>query len=222
MTNNTFWLVLAIVILGLAGIISAGLVYLDLRRRSVGGGERFMWLLLALLLPGFGLGVYFFIRLLNAFLTPEGSQEAPLWVTRFKRPSPGPAGQASPPVGRGTTIPAIDLLRPPPAPGFGGVDYQLVVTSGPEAGKSFRIEYLPAVIGRGQGVSIQLDSDQSVSRQHAELYLQGSMLRIRDLNSAHGTQVNGFSIQDKSLDAGDRIEIGRTVIQVKPAGRGRR
>jgi len=223
MTDNIFWLVLAIVILGLAGIASAGLVYLDLRRRMVSRGERFMWLLLALLLPGFGLGVYFFIRLLNAFLTPGSSQEEPLWVTRFKRPSPGPAGQGGPPVGRGTTIPAVDLLRPPPAPaGPGGADYQLVVTGGPEAGKSFRLEYLPAVIGRGQDVSISLDNDQSVSRQHAELYLQGVMLRIRDLNSAHGTQVNGFSIQDKGLDAGDRIEIGRTVIQVKPAGRGHR
>lgn len=224
MNNNTFWLVTALIILGLAGIISAGLVYLDLRRRPVSSGERFMWLMLALLLPGFGLGVYYFIRLLNAFLSPEGSQEAPMWVTRFKRPAPGPAGRGAPPVGRGTTIPAMEMLRPPPPPnpGGGGVGYQLVVTEGPETGKAFRLDFLPAVIGRGQDVSIQLDNDQSVSRRHAELYLQGPMLRIRDLNSAHGTQVNGFSIQDKGLEAGDRIEIGRSVIQVQPAGRGRR
>lgn len=227
LSNNAVWLATALCVLGAAGIVSAVLVNLDLRRRGVSSGERLAWLGLALLLPGFGLGVYFFIRLLNLFLAPEDSPDTPLWVTRFKRPAGGRAGGAggasgaggAPAVGPGSTIPAMDYLRPapPPAPGGGG-GFSLLIIAGPQAGRAIRLERLPAVIGRGSEVGIPLDADQSVSRQHAEIYLRSGALRIRDLNSAHGTTVNGFSIQDKALEAGDRIEVGRSVLQVQPQG----
>ncbi len=218
-SNNGLWLLTALCVLGAAGVVSAILMNLDLQRRGVAGGERLAWLGLALLLPGFGLGVYFFIRLLNLFLTPEAA-EAPPWVTRLRRPGGGRGGPTGgePPVGAGSTIPALDYLRPaPPAPGPGGA-FILMIIAGPQAGQAVRLERLPLVIGRGGEVGLPLDADQSVSRRHAELYLRGGVLRIRDLNSAHGTTVNGFSIQDKALEAGDRIEIGRTALQVQPQG----
>ncbi len=67
---------------------------------------------------------------------------------------------------------------------------------------------------------IGLDDDLGVSRQHAEIYDQAGVLRIRDLKSTHGTQVNGFSIDDKSLDPGDQIRIGASTLKIEmPEGR---
>ena len=77
------------------------------------------------------------------------------------------------------------------------------------------MENLPAKIGRGLDVSIRLDGDQLVSRLHAEIYEQSGVLRIRDLNSTHGTKVNDFSITDKSLDPGDQIRVGISILRVE-------
>lgn len=224
--NNLIWLIMAGVVLALAGIISAALVYLDLSRRRISGRERFLWLALALILPGLGLGMYFLVRMLNNFLTPAAGREPPLWVTRLKRPVPSSDGGM--PAGKGTTIPAVDLLRPQPSSpeydrgaGGMGVALALVVSAGPDAGGSYSLNRLPLIIGRGSEIDIPLDGDQAVSRRHAELYLQGATLRIRDLDSAHGTTVNGFSIQDKGLEPGDRIEIGRTALMVQTTRRSR-
>ena len=63
-------------------------------------------------------------------------------------------------------------------------------------------------------MSIALDEDRSVSRLQAEIYEQSGVLRIRDLKSTHGTKVNDFSISDKSLDAGDRIWVGMSILLV--------
>jgi pSer/pThr/pTyr-binding forkhead associated (FHA) protein len=92
---------------------------------------------------------------------------------------------------------------------------QLRVLSGPDQGRAFPIGRLPALIGRGADVAVPLDGDITVSRRHAEIYAPQGALRIRDLGSSHGTQVNGFSIQDKSLEMGDRIQVGKTLLQVE-------
>jgi pSer/pThr/pTyr-binding forkhead associated (FHA) protein len=96
----------------------------------------------------------------------------------------------------------------------------LAVVDGPDSGKSFVLDDLPAVIGRGRGAAIPLNGDMGVSRRHAEIYEQGQALRIRDLRSAHGTHVNGFDVNDKGLEAGDRIEIGHSVLEVRPGRSG--
>ena len=70
-------------------------------------------------------------------------------------------------------------------------------------------------IGRGSEAQIRLDGDLGVSRQHAQIYEQSGVLRVRDLQSTHGTAVNGFSIADKSLDPGDRIRVGLSTLLVK-------
>lgn len=221
-TALLWWLAIAGLVFLLAGAISAVLVRLDLQRRRVYGGERWLWLALAVLLPGFGLGVYYFIRLLNAFLAPGDDGQPPLWVTRMKRPAGAPGDL---PPGKGATIPAIDLLRPPaplapPAHPAARSPARLAVIGGPENGRTFTLARLPVVIGRGHEVEIALDADQAVSRRHAELYLHAGTLRIRDLNSAHGTQVNGRPVGDQPLQPGDRIEIGRSLLQLQVEGWG--
>ena len=92
--------------------------------------------------------------------------------------------------------------------------YTFAVIEGPNAGDEFVLTRLPAKLGRGIDAAIRLD-DRNASRQHAEIYEHGGILRIRDLKSTHGTYVNGFSIDDKSLDPGDKIRIGFSVLHFR-------
>ncbi|HYV49735.1 MAG TPA: FHA domain-containing protein, partial [Myxococcaceae bacterium] len=64
------------------------------------------------------------------------------------------------------------------------------------------------VVGRLPGVDVQLDDD-SVSRRHAELELTPRGVRLKDLNSANGTAVNGMPVEGTiTLQHGDVIQFG--------------
>jgi Protein of unknown function (DUF3662)/FHA domain len=68
------------------------------------------------------------------------------------------------------------------------------------------------VIGRGSDVDVQLP-DTGVSRRHGELLLQPSGHHVyRDLNSTNGSRVNGRKVLQSTLQDGDRIEVGRSVL----------
>jgi hypothetical protein len=77
------------------------------------------------------------------------------------------------------------------------------------------------VIGRASDAGIVL-GDSHVSRHHARLDPKAGMLVLTDLDSKNGTRVNGHRVREVVLGAGDRIEIGQTVLTVEspPAGAG--
>lgn len=199
---------------------SVGVTYWDTSRRDLPMGEKIGWLVLVFLLPVLGFGAYLFSRLLDWIFSPAKplAEQPPKRVTYLKRQP-----QAIP---LNTTIPAVELVSPTmldvrqaqeadPTAEKLPVSCQLSVSEGPLAGHEYRLENLPARIGRGADVEIRLDQDLGVSRRHAELYAQDGVLRIRDLKSTHGTQVNGFSIRDKSLENGDRIQVGDSILIVE-------
>jgi hypothetical protein len=199
---------------------SLGVTYWDTSRRELHGGEKFAWLALVFVLPVLGFGAYLFTRLLDLIFTPreQAGSQPPKRVTYLKRQPES--------IQINTTIPAVEFVKPtmldarqiqeadstaeklPPA-------CQLSIIEGPMAGRKYRLQTLPAYIGRGADVDVRLDEDLGVSRRHAELYAQDGVLRIRDLKSTHGTQVNGFSIRDKGLENGDRIEVGDSTLVVE-------
>jgi hypothetical protein len=90
--------------------------------------------------------------------------------------------------------------------------YSLVVVQGPLAGQQFILKSLPSRIGRGPDSGVALDADLNISRKHAEIYEWNGMLRIRDLGSLHGTQINGVTVKDQALTPGDRITLGGTML----------
>src|SRR5690606_22457330 len=57
-------------------------------------------------------------------------------------------------------------------------------------------------------------ADVTVSRRHLKVIREGNLLRLRDLGSGNGTQVNGQRASQVSLYDGDRIEVGETVLVV--------
>ncbi len=65
---------------------------------------------------------------------------------------------------------------------------------------------LPFRIGRSHGLGLRLPA-ASVSREHAEFYLDGGHLRLRDLGSTNGTFVNRGRIRDQAVGDGDIIHF---------------
>ena len=73
-------------------------------------------------------------------------------------------------------------------------------------------------IGRADDVDVQI-ADPSISRRHTRLHL-GNGLRVEDLGSANGTRWRGEQIPPRkplSIQPGDPIEIGRTLLVVQRA-----
>ncbi len=69
------------------------------------------------------------------------------------------------------------------------------------------------LIGRSPEAVVRLD-DESLSREHARVSLLPSgEIALADLGSTNGTFVNGTRVERALLRAGDRIRIGRTLMQ---------
>jgi pSer/pThr/pTyr-binding forkhead associated (FHA) protein len=72
-----------------------------------------------------------------------------------------------------------------------------------------------AMAGRSPDMDIFLD-DTFVSSKHALFEVGPDGLRVEDLRSTNGTQLNGVDISDSvPLGPGDRVEVGDTVFQVE-------
>jgi len=70
---------------------------------------------------------------------------------------------------------------------------------------------LPITIGREEGNPLRLN-DERVSRFHAKIQAEGGEIILTDLESTNGTRVNGHIVAIRRLRAGDRIQLGRTVL----------
>jgi diguanylate cyclase (GGDEF)-like protein len=85
----------------------------------------------------------------------------------------------------------------------------LLVLSGVEAGRSFRLVDGDNVIGRNDDVAIAL-KDDGVSRRHAAIFVADGRATLRDLGSTNGTRRNGQAVDPKgdALEAGDVLLFG--------------
>jgi len=91
----------------------------------------------------------------------------------------------------------------------------LEITSGPDAPRSFVIEAGQEVrVGRMAPAQILLANDRTVSRLHFALSFDGRTCRIRDLDSTHGTTINGLPVREALVTDGDLIGAGTTVLRV--------
>ena len=82
----------------------------------------------------------------------------------------------------------------------------LVFVNGNEQRKLV-LDHMPFSIGRRTEKDLVI-SDPRVSRDHALLIWEGDGFYIQDLNSKHGTYVNGEKIDKKRLQKNDRMEFG--------------
>lgn len=80
-----------------------------------------------------------------------------------------------------------------------------------EGGRQLRritVYPFPFRVGRLPGLSLSLSSD-SVSKEHAELFLDKGELRVSDLGSKNGTFVNSERVKDTRLREGDILHIAQ-------------
>ncbi len=78
-------------------------------------------------------------------------------------------------------------------------------------GKSFYLKPGKNIIGRDDRLGITIDND-SVSREHAQIYCGADYYELEDLGSTNGTYVNGEEVTEpRQLKDGDMINIGQVV-----------
>ena len=76
----------------------------------------------------------------------------------------------------------------------------------------FEVKEPVSVLGRSKRCDIVLP-DPNVSRQHAEIRLEGDGHVLVDLDSTNGVKINGREVKRAVLADGDRIELGSTELR---------
>lgn len=112
----------------------------------------------------------------------------------------GPMPEPSPPSHAPTT-----------GPSEGG---ELVLIEKGRPGKAFPLAKDRVIIGRMGDSDIVL-ADPGVSRRHAEVRREDGEFVVADLGSTNGTMVNEATIGERTLEEGDRITIGKTVLEFR-------
>jgi hypothetical protein len=91
---------------------------------------------------------------------------------------------------------------------------ELVLIEDGKPGKAYPLSKERVIIGRLSDSDIVL-SDPGASRRHAEVRRGRDGYVITDLGSTNGTMVNEGTIGERPLEQGDRITIGRTVLEFR-------
>lgn len=99
-------------------------------------------------------------------------------------------------------------------PGSGEVHGWLVVTSGPDAGRDYRVSgpACRAILGSGEGPDVFTVRGPGVERLHACLVLGAEGLFLRDLDTPAGTLVGDRRVERAPVRDGDTIALGATTL----------
>jgi DNA-binding NtrC family response regulator len=115
--------------------------------------------------------------------------------------------------GEMATVRRTRFSRPPTA----GSAFVLTVVEGPDAGLVASLDATGptrALLGQSPVCTIRL-TDREVSRRHAALTVTDTKLVVLDLGSTNGTTVNGVLVKEASLQGGEAIRIGSSVLSVR-------
>jgi len=104
------------------------------------------------------------------------------------------------------------MFEGPVAPAGGKRDRAyLVVLAGASVGEMYKLEGEKTIIGRGQKAQIRM-FDDGISREHAQVVMDGDRVVLEDLGSTNGTFCNGLKVDKRELCDGDKILVGSTTI----------
>ncbi len=85
------------------------------------------------------------------------------------------------------------------------------------SGQEFVVSGTRTVLGRGKDCDITIPGTH-LSRNHAEIVVQGDKLLVRDMNSANGTYVNDEKIDEALVGPGDTIRMDVYSFRVEGVG----
>ncbi len=91
---------------------------------------------------------------------------------------------------------------------------KLKVVAGPHTGELFVIEKTVTKIGRGEDNDIKLINDTRLSRYHAEIYIQGDQLRIKNISQKNFILIDGQVTEDGALQSGLKLHMGESTFEV--------
>ena len=96
----------------------------------------------------------------------------------------------------------------------------LILIRGTPQGHRYFITEDEMIIGRDPSASISIP-DQSISRKHAKITREGLVVKLEDLGSSNGTDVNGKKLQPGhvvKLAKEDMVKLGNSIVKYLPAG----
>jgi hypothetical protein len=166
------------------------------------------------------------IRVIARFADPIAGHDRPALDSN---PAPGPeshavpssggvrSGGARPRAGEGGSLAvhADTMVFTVPRPSAPAARLRVIARDGEEHVHEFDGSGL--TIGRSADNDLVI-ADSRVSRHHARISGRRGTLVYADLGSTNGSRVNGVQVGELVLGAGDRIEVGDTVIVVEVAG----
>ncbi|QNO38141.1 FHA domain-containing protein [Protaetiibacter sp. SSC-01] len=119
---------------------------------------------------------------------------------------------AEAPVASGASIAIVpegtSAPTPPPA-----IAAKLVVVEGPDAGTEFPVVPGTSYLGRDATMADLILSDPLVSKRHARVDVFSGAIRLVDLNSANGLEVDGGLVTRVDLEDGDTVRVGDSVLR---------
>jgi pSer/pThr/pTyr-binding forkhead associated (FHA) protein len=83
--------------------------------------------------------------------------------------------------------------------------------------KEFPLELGKTIIGRKEDCDLRIPLAE-ISRKHAIVIVEETLVTLRDQGSANGTYINNKRISEQQLEAGDHIVIGPVVFTVQING----
>lgn len=92
--------------------------------------------------------------------------------------------------------------------------FKLAVLEGPDAGRTFLLQKGRQVLGRQPACDFVL-TDEQVSRRHCQVEESHDRVMVTDLGSRNGTIVNGKRVERAFLKPGDRLQVGRSVLELQ-------
>ena len=104
--------------------------------------------------------------------------------------------------------------RPTPRPPAGGEDARLILIGRGKERHAIPLTKDRVIIGRLAESDVVV-SDPGASRRHAEVRRENGDFVIADLGSTNGTMVNHAAVGERTLQEGDRITIGQTVLEFR-------
>jgi len=89
----------------------------------------------------------------------------------------------------------------------------VLVASGFYEGLEIAIDREWVVIGRGRSADLVI-AEPTISRAHAAVGYDEEGFFVEDLGSTNETRVNGARIERQRLKDGDRVQMGKLVVEV--------
>ncbi|MGS1079636.1 GGDEF domain-containing protein [Pseudoxanthomonas beigongshangi] len=88
----------------------------------------------------------------------------------------------------------------------------VVVIQGEGLGRRADIDAQPVVVGRSREADLHIPH-RSVSRLHCQIWREGDLYRVRDLDATNPTRLNDSPIQEAVLTDGDHLTLGECILK---------